>query len=200
MIISFSPEGLLLFRADDGIWTRDLFLTKEVLYHWAITALSGKRDSNPRPPAWKASALSTELFPLVSTLKWVVMDSNHRRHRQQIYSLPHLATLVTTLTLIVSVHCVTLFSWASCRIRTNDPEITNHVLWPTELKRRLLVEAAVACFKRVQRYELFLKHQIFSSFFAVFFQKKFISHHLSPFFAPKPRFPDARRQKSDIRN
>ena len=29
--------------------------------------------------------------------QWVVMDSNHRRHRQQIYSLPHLATLVTTL-------------------------------------------------------------------------------------------------------
>ena len=80
--------------------------------------------------------------------------------------------------------------WASCRIRTNDPEITNHVLWPTELKRRLLVEAAVACFKRVQRYELFLKHQIISSFFAVFFQKKFISHHLSPFFAPKPPFPE----------
>ncbi len=24
---------------------------------------SGKRGSNPRPPAWKASALSTELFP-----------------------------------------------------------------------------------------------------------------------------------------
>ena len=29
-------------------------------------------------------------------MKWVVMDSNHRRHSQQIYSLPHLATLVTT--------------------------------------------------------------------------------------------------------
>ena len=28
-----------------------------------IFVLSGKRDSNPRPPAWKASALSTELFP-----------------------------------------------------------------------------------------------------------------------------------------
>ena len=25
--------------------------------------MSGKRGSNPRPPAWKASALSTELFP-----------------------------------------------------------------------------------------------------------------------------------------
>ena len=29
------------------------------------------------------------------------------------------------------------FLRASCRIRTNDPEITNHVLWPTELKRRV---------------------------------------------------------------
>ncbi len=27
---------------------------------------SGKRDSNPRPPAWKASALSTELFPQIA--------------------------------------------------------------------------------------------------------------------------------------
>ena len=32
--------------------------------------------------------------------KWVVMDSNHRRHSQQIYSLPHLATLVTTQKLL----------------------------------------------------------------------------------------------------
>ena len=30
-----------------------------------------------------------------------------------------------------------LFWRASCRIRTNDPEITNHVLWPTELKRQV---------------------------------------------------------------
>ena len=28
--------------------------------------LSGKRGSNPRPPAWKASALSTELFPRIN--------------------------------------------------------------------------------------------------------------------------------------
>ena len=55
--------------------------------------LSGKRDSNPRPPAWKASALSTELFPQL--VGWAVMDSNHRRLRQLSYSQPHLATLVT---------------------------------------------------------------------------------------------------------
>ena len=28
--------------------------------------MSGKRDSNPRPPAWEASALPTELFPLIN--------------------------------------------------------------------------------------------------------------------------------------
>ena len=33
-------------------------------------------------------------------IRWVVMDSNHRRQSQQIYSLPHLATLVTTLSMI----------------------------------------------------------------------------------------------------
>ena len=30
--------GLFLFWAVDEAWTRDLFLTKEVLYHWATTA------------------------------------------------------------------------------------------------------------------------------------------------------------------
>jgi hypothetical protein len=31
-----------------------------------------------------------------------------------------------------------LFLQATCRIRTNDPEITNHVLWPTELRWRAI--------------------------------------------------------------
>ena len=63
-----------------GNWTPDLFLTKEVLYHWATTAdvpllnaavLSGRRGSNPRPIAWKAIALPTELLP---QLKWKVQN------------------------------------------------------------------------------------------------------------------------------
>ncbi len=44
-------------------------------------------------------------------MKWVVMDSNHRRQSQQIYSLPHLATLVTTLTV-----CFTCSSKANAKI------------------------------------------------------------------------------------
>ena len=39
------------------------------------------------------------------------------------------------LPIVINLHIVC--SGASCRIRTNDPEITNHVLWPTELKRRV---------------------------------------------------------------
>ena|GEM_PF-1166487 len=61
---------------------------------------SGRRVSNPQPPAWKAGALPIELLPLdfltmstIATL-WGQVDSNHRSRRQQIYSLSHLATLV----------------------------------------------------------------------------------------------------------
>ena len=74
--------------------------------------MSGKRDSNPRPPAWKASALSTELFPQERsflTAKRLRQSPRTAKlscgcgwirttevERQQIYSLPHLATLEHT--------------------------------------------------------------------------------------------------------
>ena len=40
---------------------------------------SGRRGSNPRPSAWKANALSTELLP--QFFLWAKMDSNHRRRK-----------------------------------------------------------------------------------------------------------------------
>ena len=56
------------------------------------------------------------------------MDSNHRRRKPaDLQSAPFGHSGI----------CPSLFR-ASCRIRTNDPEITNHVLWPTELKRHYL--------------------------------------------------------------
>ena len=61
------------------------------------------------------------------------MDSNHRRYNQQIYSLPHLATLVLALKNVP----ITQAQRADGGIRTLDPEITNHVLWPTELHRQI---------------------------------------------------------------
>ena len=37
--------------------------TTELQQQVSFRTLSGRRGSNPRPPAWKASALSTELLP-----------------------------------------------------------------------------------------------------------------------------------------
>jgi hypothetical protein len=65
------------------------------------TKWSGKRDSNPRPSAWKADALATELLPLITAYPyrhlrmgsfryknwWRGEGSNLRRLRRQIYSL-----------------------------------------------------------------------------------------------------------------
>src|SRR5262249_5414532 len=54
----------------------------------ALPAWSGKRDSNPRPSAWKADALPTELFPPSNVVRlpphacwWRGKDSNLRRHK-----------------------------------------------------------------------------------------------------------------------
>ena len=132
-LFSCLPNQLTVtpYRAVMGNWTPDLFLTKEVLYHWATTAdkpllkaavLSGRRGSNPRPIAWKAIALPTELLP---QLKWKVQNRKSKVNtyflffhfrfstfdfrfpvrcgqerirtseveRQRIYSPPHLAAL-----------------------------------------------------------------------------------------------------------
>jgi hypothetical protein len=59
--------------------------------------LSGRRGSNPRPTAWKAVALPTELLPheknicdpighyhynLIRRMVWARMDSNHRTRKR----------------------------------------------------------------------------------------------------------------------
>ena len=63
-------------RAENGAQTRDPQLGRLVLYQLSYF----RKDK----------------------VKCVVMDSNHRRHSQQIYSLPHLANLVTTQSLLVA--------------------------------------------------------------------------------------------------
>ena len=49
--------------------------------------------------------------------------------KQQIYSLPPLTTREPPR--ILFNKCI-----AFCQIRTDDPEITSHVLWPAELRRQ----------------------------------------------------------------
>ena len=85
---SFAPPLFFLFRG--GGDEKSLSETSERLFfrqHW-----SGRRGSNSRQSAWKADALPTELLPQEERgRRWI---RTTEVVRQQIYSLPHLATLV----------------------------------------------------------------------------------------------------------
>ena len=98
-------------RAEDGTQTRDPQLGRLMLYQ-----LSYFRN-----------------------FLWAKMDSNHRRRKPaDLQSAPfgHSGICPTSFK-EHQYNPVFFFFRASCRIRTNDPEITNHVLWPTELKRQI---------------------------------------------------------------
>ena len=122
LVFSFCPlKGVyeLLPRVELGTSSLPrMRSTTELKQHFLLlrrgrSLLSERQDSNPRPPAWKASALSTELFPQERsflTAKRLRQSPRTAKlscgcgwirttevERQQIYSLPHLATLENTL-------------------------------------------------------------------------------------------------------
>ena len=118
--------------------------TPELLWHQKV---SGRRNSNPRPSAWKADALPTELLPLniVSENRNILLfrhyiifpvlsgESRIRTYEgicQQIYSLPQLAALVSPQKNRTSLsrHTFTTPSRADEGIRTPDLQITNQLL------------------------------------------------------------------------
>ncbi len=136
-----------------------------------LPSWSGRRGSNSRPLAWKANALSTELLPQKQTAserlivvqrrlqprpvrhKWEEMDSNHRRRTPaDLQSAPFghsgiFPIFFNNWTLPFQSSLLCDFG-ADGGIRTHDPEITNHVLWPTELHRHFnrLRDAKVGIF------------------------------------------------------
>ena len=117
--------------------------------------------------------LSMPVCILFFNTLWAKMDSNHRsRKTADLQSAPfgHSGICPSLVTISENAFATTLpFQHpnnvgASCRIRTNDPEITNHVLWPTELKRQRSL-CAVTVVKRVQMYGFFFNYKTFSTFF-----------------------------------
>ena len=103
----------------------------------SVAFSSGRRGSNPPPIAWKAIALPNELLPLSEVL--VFRGGGWTRttelFRGQIYSLLQLP--------LCDFPFAPLNFFRGLRadggIRTPDPEITNHVLWPTELHRQDII-------------------------------------------------------------
>ena len=75
--------------------------------------MSGKRGSNPRPPAWKASALSTELFP--HDFLEIGCKDNEKSHYMQVYR---------EITVIFSPQIVSSFHWPPGLIRFKTCPVT----------------------------------------------------------------------------
>ena len=146
--------------------------------HWLLN-WSGRRGSNPRPSAWKADALPTELLP--HTFRYKNSGESRIRTyegvRQQIYSLPQLATLV-------SPHYLYPFKklGADGGIRTPDQLITNQLLWPTELHRQYVnfpfsvkPQVVFLSFGIAKICDLFLSTKLFCKKFS-FFSKNFLRY------------------------
>ena len=60
----------ILKRANDGIWTRGLFLTKETLYPWATPANTLERETGFEPATfslegWRSTNWATPAIGLV---------------------------------------------------------------------------------------------------------------------------------------
>ena len=103
------------------------------------------------------------------------MDSNHRsRKTADLQSAPFghsgnhpflFSSAQRLCACFPQMLCLALFG-SSCRIRTNDPEITNHVLWPTELKRRFFsLTSRLASLKRCKVKHIFLYTKKYTIFF-----------------------------------
>ena len=101
---------------------------------------SGRRGSNSRHLAWKANALPTELLPHGTVVDWVSIFGEFRGEwwirttevvRQQIYSLSHLATLVTPLISCCVGHMLKWSRWRDSNPRPADYKSAALASWAT---------------------------------------------------------------------
>ncbi len=124
---------------------------------------SGKRDSNPRPSAWKADALANWATPAFRW--WWRKDSNLRRQSQRIYSPSPLAAreLHHWIYQFVFILVKRLFKWS--RWRDSNPR-------PADYKSAALANWATSAFITcVCGVELYKKTFYVSRVFYIFFNK-----------------------------
>ena len=130
--LPLSYNSKKIIRAEDGAQTRDPQLGRLMLYQLSYFRILAK-------------------IVFRSFFLWAKMDSNHRRRKPaDLQSAPfgHSGICPKMLRMTFA------HPRASCRIRTNDPEITNHVLWPTELKRQLFKKCNRHVLTRAKRLQI----------------------------------------------
>ena len=133
-------------RAASESWTRDLILTKDALYHWAKAAIhiiyitshlraeDGAQTRDPQLGRLVLYRLSYfRMFSVRCGWWWIRTTEGES---QQIYSLPHLATLVTTLPFLFNNH-----SWSELLSLLSDSNQR-----PRDYKSRALANWAKEAF------------------------------------------------------
>ena len=134
---------LYLIRAENEVRTRDPQLGRLMLYQLSyfrfflrktgfLGCASEKKTSFLFTRLAQELRLPTRCLHARPSKRWEVVDSNHRTLRERIYSPPQLPLCEPPKKLFN----ISKPLRADRGIRTHDPEITNHVLWPTELYRR----------------------------------------------------------------
>ena len=107
---------------------------------------------------------------------WGRVDSNHRTlPRTDLQSVAIAAMRLPLRSSIIYFRGLR----ADGGIRTPDPEITNHVLWPTELHRQDIIhffQITHSRLSRLQRYNFFLSPQTFFQIIFVVFSQDYDSH------------------------
>ena len=88
-VYEYKDSKLLLYFIEFLIINSEFLITN--FYFLIINSASHNNN------LLKGYEKSISVVEMLSFVLWVVMDSNHRSYKQQIYSLPHLATLETTL-------------------------------------------------------------------------------------------------------
>ena len=113
-------------------------------------ATSGRRESNPRPRAWKARALPTELLPRRIVHRFVARHDGEGRIRtsegvrRQIYSLLPLAARAP-----LRDRCRRMHAWSRWSESNRRPADYKSAALPPELHRRAAPRSACRCSHRI---------------------------------------------------
>ena len=114
-------------RAGDGTQTRDPQLGRLMLYQLSYSRLYFliSADGNVGRAGFEPTKAYASRFTVCPSWPLWYLPENYNEF--------HSGSKHPTLEL----PCNFKNLWAECQIRTDDPEITNHVLWPTELIRQV---------------------------------------------------------------
>ena len=152
-----SASHTIAKRAVTESWTQDLFLTKEVLYHWAITAVRAENGTQTRDPQLGRLVLYQLSYFRVLSGWWWIRTTEARSSR---FTVCPIWPLWKPPVLLIGKAI-----GGRWRIRTADPLLVRQMLWTSWAKRPI-----ASCFKSVAKIRLFpitanFMHTIFSFIF-----------------------------------